>query len=574
MQRHTKQEGFALIMLVGISVVLAILAASLVVVLGNQQGATHRESNTKNSLYYAEAALDSAVASVKNSANFNSGFWTAAGLNANYASLPAPAPTAVSYRVYDNAATLVLHTPAQAGDTPAYDANLDGKVWVEVTTTYQGRTTRLRELVAVYTTSVVSKFPKAALFDGGDAGTSKGNITINGGDIYAVNSDLSAYTGGAPYPSTIMAGGKITATSATNLAGPGSTKQSVGVQADGTVSLPGVLPSGSNGYPITGGVGTLNSYFNTSDQAKLATASKACLTPTVQAEFDAAGTVVNTTLLNTLQGTSSQTYTTATDLVVNGNLTLKAKSGAASTFNFRSLYVTGDLTLTGNVTVNATAVHVGGDFTISGATTAGLTDQFGPVYVTGDANWGGTASVKTTDYTDTNAVPAPMWIGGVYTRGGGAFNDVYGNVFVVFQVNFTPSSGTSSLLCPLLATTEMITTSGNISFGTLAKPMVLYMVCDNDNLWTQTAQWKSVGQFTGLMIYMEAGVNLAPASASSSPSVLGAVMTIGGDGGMTIGANALVAYDQDVIDAICGTITTTTTTVKAVTGTWEQLPTN
>ncbi len=73
---------------------------------------------------------------------------------------------------------------------------------------------------------------------------------------------------------------------------------------------------------------------------------------------------------------------------------------------------------------------------------------------------------------------------------------------------------------------------------------------------------------------MEAGVNLAPASASTTPTVLGSVMTIGGDGGMTIGANAQVAYDQDVIDTVCGTVTTTTTSVNPVPGTWEQLPTN
>ncbi len=561
MKRHSQEEGFGLVMLLCITMVLVILAAAVVMVLGNQLASTARDTGTKTSMDYAEAALNSGVAAVRACTSFSTpGFATASQLSSNYYTAlgsSAPAPTIT---VYDNLATINPSIDYDSGG-PIYANDPDGKVWVDA----KVGSAHVRELVAVTNQSLVSKFPKAALYDGGDAGSSGGTITISGGDVYAVNPDLTPYTSGSPYPSTIMAEGNISATSATNLAAPTSSVQSLGVQANGSVSLPGVA---HNGNPTHGGVGTLNSYFSTTDQAKLATSAKACLTPAVQAQFDAAGTVVNASSLQT----SAATYNAATDVVINGNLSLSYTKNKTSTFNFKSLYVTGNVTLTGNIVVNATALHVGGTFTITGATTAGLTDQFGPIYAVGNTSWQGTTSVKTTNYTSSAVAPAAIWIGGVFTRGGGAFNDVYGDMFCVFAVNFTPTSGTSSVLCPLLATTEMITTSGNITFGTLAQPMVLYMVCDNDNLWTQTCSWQSVGQFTGMMIFMEAGVNLAPASASSTPTVLGSVMTIGGDGGMKIGANAQVAYDQDVIDTVCGTVTTTTTSVNPVPGTWEQLP--
>ncbi len=106
----------------------------------------------------------------------------------------------------------------------------------------------------------------------------------------------------------------------------------------------------------------------------------------MQAQFDAAGTVVNASTLQT----SAATYTAATDEVINGNLSLSYVKNKTTTFNFKSLYVTGNVTLTGNIVVNTTALHVGGTFTITGATTAGLTDQFGPIYAVSDTSWGGT----------------------------------------------------------------------------------------------------------------------------------------------------------------------------------------
>ena len=58
-------------------------------------------------------------------------------MNTNYSTLSG-APT-VTYLVYDNATPVNYNTN--------WDANGDGKVWVQTTTTYQGRSTRVRVLV-------------------------------------------------------------------------------------------------------------------------------------------------------------------------------------------------------------------------------------------------------------------------------------------------------------------------------------------------------------------------------------------------------------------------------------------
>jgi len=246
-----------------------------------------------------------------------------------------------------------------------------------------------------------------------------------------------------------------------------------------------------------------------------------------------------------------------------------------STNRFGALWVDGNVTLNGTTTTNANALHAGGDFTILGPTS---TNTFGPIYVIGDVNWGGTASVKTTDYVDTAALPAPMWIGGVFTRNGGPFNDEYGDTFIVFQVNFTPTGGFSTVMCPLFASTERITTSGNINFGTMVtdvnhphpRPMTLYMVCDNDGYYTQTCNWGSTGQFYGLMILFEAGITLQNGNATA-PAVVGSVLTIGGDNGLNINNNAQIAYCQDVVDWVFFPTTSTSTVTQTVPGTWQEL---
>jgi hypothetical protein len=878
MHRHTGQRGAALILLIGITAALAILSASLVMLVVNQQGATARERKSKTSMYYAEAALNSAIAGLKANTSWlapttpASAAALAVDMAANYNTLPATpeAPPTPTYAVYDNQPTVDLSITWDKGGGPTtpIETSFDGKVWVEVSVTYRGRTSRLRQLVVAKTVPLAAAMAKAAVFCGaaGAAGAND-NITFSSnGDAYAAeftswpatNANGVSYAGPPPYATAIKSAGDIRGPAATNLA-LGSNVQSLGVQSNGTVSLPGVANNG-NPSPVDGAA-DLYSYVGVNDQLALVTEASACLDPVWQAKFasvdadqrptdqrptdqrpavptspaptsfpnEAALRVTSgnlygtydsvtntftaskdlywkaTSTTNTLTlgnpGTKyifrslevrdystsrrgnltlsgSTTATTATALRVGGALTISTTSstntfgsvyvvgaatvGGSSTNQFGPLWVDGGLTLSGtgainpslttasplhvggaltitstantnrfdstyvvgaatvggsstnqfgplwvdgslalngtgatsattlhvgtgglsinsttgansfgstyvignlattatstssntfgplwvdgSVTLNgggtthstalhvgtlglsinsptttntfdsayvigpftttstststngfgplwvdgavtlsskaatnATALHVGGAFTInSPVTTPAITDRFGCVYVVGNVNWGGGASVQTA--LSDGAVPGPMWIGGVFTRNGGPFADVYGDTFVVFKVNFTPTSGHSSVMCPLLATTEMVTTSGDIDFGTMVtdpvvftkpRPMTLFTVVD-DIYYTQTVNWGSTGQFTGLMILLEQGINISTGNATK-PAVVGSVQSIGGDGGVTIGGNAQVAYCQKVIDAVKGVIRTTITITEPVSGTWQEL---
>ncbi len=233
MRRHRNQEGFAMILLIGIMATLAILASMLVLMLGNEQQATFKERASKTSQSYAEAGLNSAISGLE-----NDGSWTGTTatpftpatnqtqyneVNGNYATLSG-APT-VTYLVYDNASPVNYSTN--------YDANGDGEVWVQATTTYNGRTTTVRQLMQSYQT--VSAIPYAAAW-------TDTNMTLNGtSNIYSVNADGTPDTSGAPYQTSVMVGGNFTANSSTTLASPAdsSKTQSVGLQVNGTVSTPG-----------------------------------------------------------------------------------------------------------------------------------------------------------------------------------------------------------------------------------------------------------------------------------------------------------------------------------------------
>jgi hypothetical protein len=162
-----------------------------------------------------------------------------------------------------------------------------------------------------------------------------------------------------------------------------------------------------------------------------------------------------------------------------------------------------------------------------------------------------------------------------------------------------PTSGTAcQVWCPLLATTEQTSSSGLVDCGSRADPMTYYMQCDNDAPagvalptygYKNTCDWASQGTFYGLMVLMEARV--AFTGSSSAKSVEGAVFVgtpaTSSDGYIKVPANipagdditlfggTTIAYNQAVIDAcINKSITTTTTTVQIVPGSWQQLSAN
>jgi Tfp pilus assembly protein PilX len=623
MRSHDSESGFALILLIGITAALAIFAAVMVMMLDNQQQGTLKERTNKTTLSYAEAALNSAVIGVQNDNSWLTAPFTTtpemAEMSADYNTLAGAAGTTVTYQVYDNLSPV--------NTSIHWDSNGDGEVWVQTTTTYQGRTSVVRQLVQSKKT--LSVIPYAA------AWTDTNMTLCDTSNIYAVNPDGTPDTSGAPYATNIMCGGDFQANNSTTVASPADSTntQSLGIQVAGATSG---LRSGLT--HTTGAVGLLSDYFDQAHQAALMTEAQTCQN-NVSSLFDASGTAVTTTVLNTLQGTSSQTYTAATDLVVptnvnSGNLTLSAKSGNASTFNFKDLYVTGNLTLTGNVTVNATSIYVGGNFTESGATT-GITDQFGPVYCTHTISWKGgttkTSAVVTIQTTSPNTttvsstvmasptVAGPMFAKILSVDGDSTNNTDYdgssgptslvlgdvwvdgdagtGDIAVNFSGPYESTSQASTVMCPVLATTEQTHSNGYVNFGTLAKPMVYFMQCDNDGLYNNTCCWDSQGTYYGLMILFEAeccisgyattdGHGYSHSSNAPSgtplgndgthPNVMGAVLegcpSGGGDSGtdLTLSNNSSICYNPTVINNI-GLNSILSTTIQPVAGTWQQI---
>jgi hypothetical protein len=594
MQRHTGDRGAALILLIGITAALAVLTAALVMLLANQQGATAGERTTKTSLYFTEAALDSAINAIKGTTATGTNFPTGTAIdtsqvNTQYvAAYPSPNPTP-EYRVYDNATTV-------DASTPAYDANGDHRVWVQALVKYRGRTSRLRAMLDSSTSTSI--LPQAALYADTD-------ITAGGtSDIFAVKPDpepnpdgsYTFYTAGVPpYWTSIMAGGDLTGNSSMNLCPPNQSpaKQTVGINVNGTVSLPGV----ANNSPNPRNVGLLSDYFDQGRQYNLTTLSQTAISLYTAGTTFIAGAPSYNSLASlqaamTRTGTSpNYTYTASGDLKYSGDLSLTT---SGTTYKFNSLYVTGSLTITGNVTVNSTELYVGTNFTISGST-QNITDRFGAIYVAGTASWrvgsGGRLSVQTTTVADpTMAQPMYAQIllvdgdtNGAYVSGTGAYDIVLGETWVDgnagtgnVAVNFSaPSSGTNStVMCPVLATTEKTVSNGKVDFGTLADPMVYYMQCDNDGLYSNTCQWGSSGTFTGLFVIMEAVLQITGGNDGVHPNFVGSVMAgtpVATD--ITLSGNSSVCYNQAAIDNLPPSLQTIlrTSTTTTVPGTWQQL---
>lgn len=586
MRRQTSDSGVALIMLLGITACLVVLTGALVMLLSNQQHATARDSQTKTSLYYAEAGLDSAVNAAKATPGWMAGNpIDTSQMNVEYAAAY-PSGPAVTYRVYDNAATV-------NASTPAFDANGDRMVWVQATATYMGETSSLRDMVSSNT--LVSILPSAPLYSDSD-------ITLsNSSDVYMVNNDNTPDTSGPPYATTVMCGGDYSASSTSDLAAPGSTVQSLGLQVNGRVSTPG-----HNFHPVPGGVGYLSDYFDQAHQFALTSEAQtgintydAVLNPTGTGKGFANASAAQYTSLTALQGAMTRTgtspnytYTASGDLKYSGNLTL---STSGTTYVFASLYVTGSLTISGYVKVTTTALYVGGDFTVTGDSHSPA-DSLGSVYVAGKIIWrggsggssGGRLNITAgalyakilsvdgnisggdnTQY-DGSSGPYDITLGDVWIDGDAGTGDI--------AVNFSgPSSGTASTVtCPLLATTEKTVSNGLVNFGSLESPMVYYMQCDNDGLYNNTCEWASTGQFTGLMILFEAPIQIT-GGVSAHPTIVGAVM----DGSpiascptdITMSGSSTVCYNQLVINNLPPALqnilrTSTTTTVP---GTWQQL---
>ena len=543
MTRLKEQDGAALIMMIAIMAILATLSAALVLVTTNTQTATATVATRMTAFNYAEAALSSGVLAVRTQSWPSSGgAFSASTLAAAYNNTYPSGPTATII-VYDNQNPINTAITWDKG-SPTSASTPDGRLWVQASVTSQGKTASLRELVGQVNSTGTFQVPPAAIYTNGSV-----NFTGGGGNVFAVTAT------GAPDTSksaAVMAGGNFAGNWSTSLS-PNGGAQTVAIDTNGTVCNPDVgITSAVAG---SGNVAPLSSVITPANVATL-TAEAQAGSPTAA---DANGTVVSSSLLSQLQSSSPQTYNATSDLVVNGNLTL---SGGTSYFNLKSLYVTGNLTLNGNTNTNTTSLYVGGNFTISGPSG---TSQFGPIYVGGNINWGGALNVQTTNYTNSAAAAGPMYVGGSFTLAGGPFTDVFGPTYVAGTVSF--SGNNAQITCPLWVTPSNFTTSGSGNFGTVANPMVLLGLPGS----TSPIQFGAQGTFTGLVLNMGGGVNLANGGTSRPPNnysffVDGAVMATG-DVDFTNNGN--VGYSPTVMANLQVTAGTTTTGVMP--GTWQEL---
>ncbi len=549
MHGHTSERGAALIMLLGMTAMLAVFTVTLVFVIANQQRATAHVRSQKQSFYAAEGALDTGVRLTKvNKIMSTTAEWlTPEELSAAFANAGFPAGANVTYRVYDNLETVDYNIKWDSGgpDDPAVP---DGMVWVEATVDYKGQLSRARVLVSQTKKPFAEALPKAVTYS--DTG-----ITLNGNsDIYAINADGTPDTSGPPYQTSISAGGTwanpplaaddevgrfTTANATIDLAAPGTSTQSLGITTNGSVRVAGKTftsaPSGSVSWAgrtfdqvviQPNVVGYLSDYFDQKAQSELADESQEAATYPGRAT--SSGTSVSPTMFSqwgnpdrilSIPGvtfnSATKTYTFANDIVLTGALTLRSGTStsttgvfpAGTTFEFQSLYTPYSLAVTGQITLKTRALYVGQNFTITGPSSSSqaVTHWLGSVYVKatasdsangGNVNWSGYASVTSRDYTlqtspdAPEAQPLPMWMGRYWKRSG-TYSDEYGKTWVPGNSSISvvfASTGASRVLCPLICTTEKTTITDNIQFGERLKPMVFFFMCDNNGIYPMTFQ--------------------------------------------------------------------------------------
>lgn len=549
MRRTDREGGFALLLLIGITATLAILATTAVLVLGNQQHATAADRSQTQSFDYAEAGLNSAVMAVRThkwpaaNAAFSSSD-LAAAYDFTYPSGSAPALTV---KVYDNQNPV---NPAITWDRGWATAPTtpDGKLWVEAQVTVNGKTSRIRTLVGQMNSTGTFQVPAAAIYTDGNV-----KFTTGGGDAFGVKADGSPDTGKS---AAIVAGGSFSGNWSTDLS-PNGGPPTLTVQTNGTVYNP-KLGIGT-AVPGTGGVAALSTKMTPANVATITQQAQQG-NPT-QAKSTGAVVAASTISGNTSYGGVSGA--TAGDVVVNGDLTL-----GAGTRYFKSLYVKGNLTQNGGGTFNATALYVQKTLTIT--STSG-TCQIGPTWIGVDfVIGGGPLSIKTTDWTGAapyGTTPGPLYVvGNLNEPNGGAYTHVWGPTYVGGNVTFAGNS--SQILCPVMVTPGTVTTGGSGSFGTVAQPMVLLGLAGPI---AHTMQMSADATFTGLLVNMDGGVNLNNDGNTQLPNnfsffIEGAVMATG-DVNFTNNGN--VGYDPTALANLHITAGTTTTTV--VPGTWQEL---
>ena len=323
-----------------------------------------------------------------------------------------------------------------------------------------------------------------------------------------------------------------------------------------TLYVGGALTISGANTAITDNLGTLYTTGSVTISGSSALTTASGSTSYVRGNFSHTGpTTAISDDLGPLYVTGNATFSaninvTGRNVHTGGGLTITAptSTGTTVTDNLGAVYVVGTFAISGNAVVDTTAVYAGANFTIAG-NTANVTDQFGPIYVTGTADWNcGSMSARLGVQTTTQADPDtanPMFAqiftidgdtNGNYDASSGPYDVVLGYVWVDgnagtgnVAVNFSAPTQSNSpqactIMCPLLATTEKTTTNGYVNMGTLTHPMVYYMQCDNDGLYSNTCAWASTGTFTGLAIVMEAALQITGGNDTLHANFVGSVL--------------------------------------------------
>jgi Tfp pilus assembly protein PilX len=581
MNRHKDETGAALIMLIGVTTVLALLSATLVLAIQNQQAATAHERVSTQSFYAAEAALDSAAQFAKVDQTMpttSASEWlTETELRTAFAdAFPVPDDATVEFRVYDNLTTVDYDV--------TWDQNTDGRMWVEAEVTYPGetgKTTRTRCLIEQSQVPFAEALPKAVTYS--DTGIRLEDTS----DIYAVDPDtgLPVNDPSTSYQTNITAGGtwmptqppeitdaakwaevgRFTMNSTSDLRAPGSSYQSLGITVNGSVKIGNSVRDHTNplddGDLTLGGrtlhrvtihpgtVGFLSDYFDQKAQASLELESQkaSALKATTTGATTVAPSKFTPSQITTIPGVtrigsaSPYTYRFANNIALSGDLTLKTSGSgtgvfpARTTFEMRSVYTNYHFAVSGRLTLKTTKLYVGKNFTITGPTNSSeaVTHSLGCVFVKatpadstngGNVTWNGFASVTSDDYTTAEVDPQPMWMGRKWTRTGD-FDDEYGPTWVPgnsqLSVDFN-STAPSTITCPLLCTTEQNVWKGSITYGSREKPMVFFFMCDNNGIYPMVFQYEGTGTYYGLMVINESTINVSN-GISTKPSIQGAI---------------------------------------------------
>jgi hypothetical protein len=251
-------------------------------------------------------------------------------------------------------------------------------------------------------------------------------------------------------------------------------------------------------------------------------------------------------------------------------------------------------TLSNNVQLYSSETTLNGNFTISGASTA-VKNWLGHLYVlarpwaspaTGTISWSGDASVTSRDWQHPDDDPKPMSMGRKWTRTGD-YDDEYGPTWVPgnsqLSLDFS-STDPSTVLCPLLCTTEQSVWKGNVQYGTRDKPMVFFFMCDNNGIYPMVFEYQGTGTYYGLMVINESTIEISN-GVSTKASVQGAIFagcpydpTNTDDlspSDIVLEDGSCVAYDQYVVGKIAtSSLKTTTLITQIVPGSWQQLPVN